>query len=114
VITALEALRLPGAQLTDQQRQILRQVLADIDAWVRSHMQRCGVEMNLRITDANIVAEVSRLLRRASWNPQWLKLSEAAKVQGAEPLHIGYRLLLAPEWTAPQILDLLDGPTEVN
>jgi len=107
MITAIEALRLPSAKLTDEQSEKATDVINKIDAQVRMKMTRGGLTMILNVTDQSVLAHVAILLKQAGWNPQWMPVHEQSSIRGAQPKHVGFQLTLAPQESAYEAAEQL-------
>jgi len=96
VITAIEALKLPTAQLTDEERIAADKLEADLEVHVRNNMKLNGVEYRTEEKNPVVIAEVNQRLKRAGWQPQWQMLAEPHKLNKAINSVIGFGLFLAP------------------
>jgi hypothetical protein len=97
VIPAVEALKLEGAQLTDEQKMAADKLEAAIDTHVRANMRINGVDYATEEKDPMVIAEVNQRLKRAGWLPQWeMRLERHRLNAAAPPTLIGFGLHLAP------------------
>lgn len=95
MITAADALRLPSAQLTDDEKQAADVLDAAIHVHLLSKMRFAGCDnFTTAEQNANVIAEVNqRLRRRGNWLTNWTPITKAQK-EGT--LIIGWRLDLKP------------------
>lgn len=96
MIPAAEALKLPTAQLTDEERAAADKLEADIEEHVRVGMQRRGVDLSIKEINGNVIAEVNQRLKAAGFTPQWQAQVERHKLNAALQAHVGYKLSLSP------------------
>ena len=96
MIPAIEALRLPNAQLTVEEIAAADALEAFIEDHVRKNMARRGCELAVKETNANIIAEVNQRLKAAGYLPQWQALVERNKFNAATQQHVGFQLALGP------------------
>lgn len=96
MISAAEALRLPSAQLTSEERATADALEADIEAHVRLKMERRGCEFTTNETRSNVIAELNQRLKAAGFQPQWQAIIEPPRIGLGTPTHVGFKLALAP------------------
>lgn len=96
MIPAHEALKLPTAQLSEEQMHRADALEADIDRTVRSSMERRGCDIETKETDANVVAEVNQRLKTAGYSTEWRPNVEQNRLNPTMMKHIGWKLTLAP------------------
>lgn len=100
MIPAEEALNLPSAQLTEDERSSIGKVLAEIEAHVRNYMQRRGVDITVAETNANVISEVNRRLRAAGYSTEWQAMVQPHPLNKALATHVGFKLAMAPSENA--------------
>ncbi len=96
MIPASEALDLPTAQLTDDQRVRVEKLEALIEAHVRNAMERRGCDFHTTETDNNVVAEINQRLKAAGWITQFMRLQEPNPLNRGAPRDIGFMIHLGP------------------
>lgn len=99
MIHAKDALRLPGAQLNEEQLAKVRKLLGEIDKVVREKMTRNGAVFSTNNTDPQVQFEVNfQLQSEFGWDVQ----VQPKIVEGLDrrPRHAGYDLTLIPSLTA--------------
>jgi len=96
VISAAEALRLASAQLTDEEKQAADGLEILIEEYVRKGMKRNGVDLETKMTNRSVIAEVNHRLRAAGWSTQWEPIVERHKLNAAVQSVTGWRLSLFP------------------
>lgn len=96
MIPAIEALALPSAQLTDEEKAAADKLEGLIEEHVRTGMQRNGVNLQTTVTHPGIITEVNQRLRSAGWVGEWQPLVEQNQLNRAVQKHIGFKLSLYP------------------
>ncbi len=108
MITALEALSLPTAQISDSDREAAQVILAELDAHVRKYMSRTGcmvpsaepqVGSSMRI-DRNrlngpILNEVGNECRRRGWIMSLEELQRQSEIT-RQVVVVGHQIALRP------------------
>lgn len=101
MISAVQALRLPCAQLTPAQRDAADAVERALDAYVEKHMERRGAYgFKTRETDPNVIAEVNARLKAKGWEVQLQPDAMPSAVNPRQALHVGWKIDLAPSAAA--------------
>lgn len=108
MIPANEALLLPTARLSEEERTAADKLDAEIDLAIRANMERRGMDMKCKETNANVVAEINRRLVRAKYKPQWKPISEPHPLNKALLIHTGWNLSIAPTDLAYDEADLAE------
>jgi hypothetical protein len=96
VIRAEAALRLPTAQLSEEELRKADTVEREIETLVLKGMERRGVDLNIAETSSNIIAEVNQRLKQAGYNAQWQALIESHPLNKAMNKLVGFKLSLSP------------------
>ena len=96
MIPASEALKLPSAQLTDEEKAAVERMESEIDEGVRTGMEHRGIDLNFTETNGNVIAEVNQRVKKAGFNAQWIKLVQKHKFNAALTETVGYSLSLSP------------------
>ena len=106
MITAREALALPGAQVSESDAAAAREIVEEIDAHVRAKMTRLGVTITFdpRRFNQVIMSEVARAIRRAGWQGEGREIVEKGKLTG-QPVVTGLRFFITPSDAAYDTLD---------
>jgi hypothetical protein len=102
VISAKEALTQPSAQLTPEQLEKADTIEKTVEEHVLKFMERRGVDLEIKETDGNIIAELNQRLKAAGYLPQWKPLLQQHRLNAALQTHLGFRLSLAPSDEAYQ------------
>lgn len=105
MIPAVEALALPTAVLTAEQKADADKLEEEIDKAVRGHMQRNGLDMQVKQTDAAVIAEVNQRLRAAGYGARWSPMIEQHRLNAAVQNHVGFNLNLFPSDDAYKAFD---------
>lgn len=90
MISAREALALPCAQLTEEQKKAADGLEAEIDAHVRKFMAVRGVEFSTTEKDPNVIGEVVARLKLAGYQVDFSIDSEPNKLNPAMRKHTGF------------------------
>ena len=97
ILPASEALRLPSAQLTEDEKKIVDKVLADIDAEIHKHFKRNGFEYSTNCNNPAVVFEIAQLLQDAGYMVQCQPRLSQNRFNPQGPPNIdGFVLLCAP------------------
>lgn len=104
MIRAVEALRLPSAKLSPEERSAADTLEGQLDAHVRLHMVRGVLHYDTRETRVPVVTEVQCRIRAAGWQLDTLALKSRSVVSGQE-VTIGYRFMLTPSDEAYRAAD---------
>ena len=96
MITATEALRLPSAQLTHDERKGVVALLEKIDLEVRTGMKLNGIVIATDEIRPPVNAAVMQTLIRAGWNVAFHPIVVQSKVAGSKPYHTGFNMELTP------------------
>jgi hypothetical protein len=96
VIAAVDALKLPSAQLSDDERLAADKLEVAIEAHVLNNMRVNGVDFKTEELRPVVIAEVNQRLKRAGWQTQWQPLLEQHALNKAAVKHTGFGLNLAP------------------
>lgn len=95
MISAIDALRLPGAQLSEEQEKAAHDLLDALDAHVRKHMERGGCSYQTTEVRPPVLAEVSYRLRLQHYQVQMGALNERSPLS-QQPVRTGTLIALIP------------------
>lgn len=96
MITASEALRLPSAQLTEDDKGIVAKLLREIETGIQTSMKRNGFEFQTNNTNPAAMFEVVVILQEHGFTVQCQPLLNQPAIHGGRPTHVGYALQCAP------------------
>ncbi len=96
MISAVEALALPSAQLAPEEIEAAYVLESEIEKHVRADMTRNGVAIQGREKNPNVIAEVNQRLRAAGWSTNFEFIVDKHRLNAALTTTVGYRLLLTP------------------
>lgn len=96
MISAVEALTLPTAQLAPDEILAADKLEATIEAHVKKSMTRQGINLEVDEVRPDVVAEVGQRLKVAGYQIQWTPLVEPHPLNKAQQRFVGFRLSLAP------------------
>lgn len=97
MISAVQALRLPCAQLTPKQRDAADALDQSLSAFAEANMERRGVNgFQTRETDPNVIAEVNVRLKAAGWDVQLEPMATQSAINPRQGVHVGWKINLAP------------------
>ena len=93
MIPAAQALRLPRAQLTPEEKHAADVLEQAIENHVTAHMTRAGCEEPFTTKEKRpaVVAEVTQRLKRSGWIPVWHRLVEQGQFSNNQVV-VGWRL----------------------
>jgi hypothetical protein len=97
MIASTEALMLPSAKLKEDEAAAADGLLVLIDDHVKKGMCRYGVDLETKMTNRNVIAEVNQRLRRAGWVTEWHPILEQHRLNAAVQNVTGYSLALYPK-----------------
>jgi hypothetical protein len=97
VISPSEALALPTAQLTADELRIVSTIEANIDDAIRQAMAYRGIEIDIRNSNVNVIAELNLRFRNAGWITQWQAKIEGNQFNQAVKTCVGFHLTLTPK-----------------
>lgn len=100
MITAAEALRLSGAQLTEDERAIVHKLLTILDEEIPKRMKRNGFEFETNNTNAAAMFEVVTILQDHGWIVQCAPKIQQSRFSNNNPMHVGYTLSCSPSKNA--------------
>lgn len=96
MISASEALRLPCAQLSDEEVAAVDALERELEEAVKNTMELKGLQINVKEANGNVIAEVSQRLKTAGYQVQWTPVVESHPLNKAHQRLVGFQLLLAP------------------
>lgn len=96
MITALEALALPSALLTDDEKAGADRLEAKIEEQVLKNMKRAGIGMATEETNDNVIGEVNQRLKAVGYAPIWTRLMRSSRFNAASQECVGFQLSLSP------------------
>ena len=96
MITPKEAMALPAAQLTGEQKIALRELLRAIDRWIPEHIDPRGVTYRTTIMDPLVLLPAIRELRRAGWVVGLQSDTRPSALNPREPQLVGHIFALEP------------------
>ncbi len=96
----VDALRLPRARLTDDQRKTIAKAVEMLENLYDEAMTRSGIVVAMQCDDLVVLHELERHCRNEGWiartEPDW----EPPRVRGAPPVLKGFKLFLSPPQSA--------------
>lgn len=111
MISAVEALRLPSAMLTDEERTAADRIEAELEIHVRKYMEFRGVDFKTTETRNNVIAELNQRLKAAGWSTQWQRMSRPNRLSGGAQECVGHMLFIAPTDESYGVGELLSSPS---
>lgn len=95
-----DALRLPRARLTEDQRKVIAVAVQMLEGIYEKHMMRSGISVDMQCDDPVVLHELERHCKGEGWItnvvPDWV----APRVSGGRPTLRGFKLLLTPPQSA--------------
>lgn len=102
MITAVEALALPTAQLTEEEKTAADDLERLIDEHVRKGLQHRGVDLDISCTNGNVLSAVTHRLIEAGWIAEWTPITKQHALYRNRIEHVGFKLSLRPSVKAYQ------------
>jgi hypothetical protein len=97
LIDATDAMRLPGAQITEDELREADMLTADLHKYIVKYAERRGFEWQANTGKANVISEIMYRLRVAKWTPQITGVDQDEPlVRGGKPRILRYYLAVAP------------------
>lgn len=96
MIRAADALALPTAQLTEEEKEAVDKLEVHIDAAIRSAMQYHGIELQINEVRREVITEMQLRLRAAGYSSQWEPRVERSKLNPNKGTLVGFELSLCP------------------
>lgn len=96
MIPAVEALRLPIAQLTQDERDSADSLAGAIEGHIRLKMSYAGCQYDARETRANVVTQVALRLRQEGWQVRLQPLFEQSRLGMQGQQLAGFQFVLVP------------------
>ena len=96
MISAVEALQRPTAQLSPEELAAADKLELFIEEYVDKNMAYQGVNIEIKEVLPSIVANVSQRLKAAGYQAQWTPLVESHPLNKAQQRLVGFQLSLAP------------------
>lgn len=92
-----DALRLPRARLTDEQRKAVARAVEMLEGLYEQFMTRSGMSVDMQCDDPVVLHELERHCRNGEgWVTQVLPDWIPPRVQGGRPTLRGFKMLLTP------------------
>ncbi len=91
-----DALRLPRARLTEEQRRSVIKALEILEGLYELHMTRAGISINMQCDEPVVLHEVDLRCKREGWITQVLPDWEPPRIRGGAPTLKGFKMLLTP------------------
>jgi hypothetical protein len=96
IMTAADAMRLPRAQLTEDEHAIVEKLVSLFNAAIPERMKYHGFEFETNNTNPDAQLRFNLLVEEQGWQVQCQPLLEMPRFQGASPVHTGYKLVFIP------------------
>ena len=96
ITPAAEALRLPTAQLSQEENDLVDKICKEINDGINKGMKRNGFEFTTSCANGAVVFEVVSELQSADYMVQIQMQVEQPRFQGAQPTVRGYTLTCMP------------------
>lgn len=106
-----EALRLPRARLTDEQRKTANKAIEMLEGLYGSHMTRSGMSLDMRCDDPVVLYELERhCSKNEGWITQVYPDWSPPRVAGGRPELRGFKMILTPPQSAYDEVDAESKP----
>jgi hypothetical protein len=100
-----DALRLPRARLTDDQRKATAKAIELLEGLYEQSMSRAGVIIDMRCDDFTVLLELQRHCEAEGWLTQVAPDWQPPHVQGGRPALRGFKMNLTPPRSAYDAVD---------
>jgi hypothetical protein len=91
-----DALRLPRARLTDEQRKTVAKAIEMMESLFEKGMTRSGLSVDMQCNDLVVVNELERNYKRDGWLTSVVPDWEPPRIRGGAPTLKGFKMILAP------------------
>lgn len=99
------ALRLPKARLTDEQRKTIAKAIEMLEGLYESHMTRSGMSVAMQCDDLVVLRELERHCKNEGWIAQIYPDWGSPRVMGGAPTLKGFKMDLTPPQSAYDEID---------
>jgi hypothetical protein len=96
MISAVEALALPTALLTDEELKAADNLVNAIEHQIHGHMRRNGVTLEGTESRPHVIAEVNQRLKEAGYEANWQLVFDQHPLNKALTRPAGYKLGISP------------------
>lgn len=100
-----DALRLPKARLTDDQRKAITKAIGMLEGVYEQGMSRAGISVDMQCDDVIVLIELERHCKNEGWLTQITPDWRPPRVQGGPPTLVGFKMQLAPPLSAYNDVD---------
>ncbi len=100
-----DALRLPRARLTDDQRKSIAKAIEMLEVLFEQHMQRWGISVDMQCDDPIVLHELERYCKSDGWTTQIAPDWVPPRIRGGAPTMKGFKMLLIPPQSAYDEVD---------
>ena len=101
----VDALRLPGARLTNDQRTSIAKAIEILESLYESGMKRSGLSVDMRCGDFVVLYELERHCKSEGWLTQVFPDWNPPHISGAAPTLKGFKMILTPPQSAYEEVD---------
>jgi len=100
-----DALRLPRARLTDDQRKSIAKAIEMLEDLYEKFMSRSGITIDMQCDDFIVLYELERHCKSGGWitqvSPDWTP----PRLRGGKPTLQGFKMILTPPLSAYDEVD---------
>lgn len=100
-----DALRLPRARLTDDQRKTTAKAVEMLEALYGEHMTRIGISVDMQCDDPVVLHELERHCKNEGWLAQIVPDWAPPRIKGGQPTLMGFKMILTPPQNAYDEVD---------
>lgn len=100
-----DALRLPRARLTDDQRKTVAKAIEMLESLYEPHMRRSGMEVAMQCDDFIVLHELEHHCKNEGWLTQVFPDWEPPRIKGGPPTLKGFKMALTPPQSAYDEVD---------
>ena len=91
-----DALRLPNARLTTEQRRTIAKAIGLLEGLFEKSMTRSGISVDMQCDDLTVLYELERHCKNEGWITHTAADWVPPRIQGGQPTLRGFRLMLTP------------------
>lgn len=101
-----DALRLPKARLTEDQRKTVTQAIEMLEGLYEPYMSRAGITVDMQCDDPVVLHELERHCRNVEgWITQVVPDWAPPRINGGRPTLKGFKMVLTPPQSAYDEVD---------
>ncbi len=100
-----DALRLPKARLTDDQRKAFAKAVEMLEGLYEQFMSRSGISVDMQCDEHVVLSELERYCKNEGWVTQVYPDWSPPRIRGGAPTLRGFKMILVPPQSAYDEVD---------